>query len=59
MSKVGLFINCDLVDSITHIFLFIIQIIDAFATRKGIANSAFRFMFDGKRVMADHTPKTV
>jgi hypothetical protein len=35
------------------------QIIEAYAGRKGIQASAFRFMFDGKRIQGEHTPKMV
>jgi small ubiquitin-related modifier len=33
------------------------QIIEAYAQKKGIATSAFRFMFDGQRIQGDVTPK--
>ena len=35
------------------------KIIEAYASRKGIATNAFRFMFDGQRLQGDVTPKMV
>lgn len=33
------------------------KIIEAYASRKGIATNAFRFMFDGQRIQGEVTPK--